>query len=313
MTRREFVRCAIGDEVHEFGVILLINALQVQVIIPGDGFFDVGNAYTWHDHYVKEYRFKGDLTHTFNAKNKLKAGFEIAYQDMQLVDVYKPWIGTFGLNNDAYHVYPSFGSLYAQDKITYKGMILNFGLRFDYWFPGKLVDDAINNPNSVTIPAEIKKQYLEDTYSFFGHRWKGRLSPRIGISHPITNNQTLFFSYGHFSKRPKPQFVYAKIANVSSKSSFQKFGNPNLTWWSPRMRVGYRSESRGDPLLTTGRYLAGGDPFVLTAEDLPETGGLLGFSFAAGSRWSSFALDYDADVREGFVRHGLRVAFRFIF
>ncbi len=224
-------------------------------IIPGDGFYDVGNSNTWHDHYVKEYRIKFDLTHSFNPKNKLKAGFEHAYQDMQLVDIYKPWIGTFGLNNDAYHVFPSFGAIYAQDKITFKGMILNFGLRFDYWFPGKLVDDAISNPNSITIPEEIKKAYLDDTYNLGGRRWKGRISPRIGISHPVTNNQTLFFSYWHFSKRPKPQFVYAKIANVSAKSSFQKFGNPNL---NPETTVSYelglRNQFTNNDVLTITAY-----------------------------------------------------------
>jgi outer membrane receptor protein involved in Fe transport len=224
-------------------------------IIPGDGLYDVGNSFTWHDHYVKEYRVKGDMSQNFNAKNKFKAGFEMAYQEMQLIDIYKPWIGTMGLNNDVYKVYPSFGSFYAQDKITFKGMILNFGLRFDYWFPGKVVDDAVQNPNSVTIPKEIRDAYMNDTYSLFGRRWKGRLSPRIGISHPITDNQTLFFSYGHFSKRPKPQFVYAKIANVNSKSSFQKFGNPNL---NPETTVSYelglRNQFTSNDVLTITAY-----------------------------------------------------------
>lgn len=224
-------------------------------IIPGDGFYDVGNSFTWHDHYVKEYRLKGDLSINFNLKNKFKAGFETAIQEMQLVDIYKPWIGTMGLNNDVYKVYPAFGAFYAQDKITFKGMILNVGLRLDYWFPGKLVDDQIKNPNAVTIPQQIKDAYMDDTYSLFGRRWKARLSPRIGISHPVTQNQTLFFSYGHFSKRPKPQFVYAKIANVNSKSTFQKFGNPNL---NPETTVSYelglRNQFSPDDVLTITAY-----------------------------------------------------------
>ncbi len=205
-------------------------------IRPGDGFFDVGNAYTWHDHYVKTYSIKGDLSENFTLKNSFKAGFESSFQEMQLIDVYEPWVGTFGLNNDEYKVFPAFGDLYAQDKIVFKGMILNYGLRFDYWFPGKLVDDAIKDPNAVTIPQQVKDNYMADTYNFFGRRWKGRLSPRLGISHPITDNQTLFFSYGHFSKRPNPQFVYAKIANVNALSSFQKFGNPDL---NPETTVSY--------------------------------------------------------------------------
>jgi outer membrane receptor protein involved in Fe transport len=134
-------------------------------------------------------------------------------------------------------------------------MIVNLGLRFDYWFPGKLVDDAVEDPNSITIPQQIKEAYMNDTYSLFGRRWKGRLSPRIGISHPITDNQTLFFSYGHFSKRPKPQFVYAKIANVNSKSTFQKFGNPNL---NPETTVSYelglRNQFTSNDVLTVTAY-----------------------------------------------------------
>jgi hypothetical protein len=43
----------------------------------------------------------------------------------------------------------------------------------------------------------------------FGRRWKDGYS-RIGISHPIANNQTLFSAMDIF-KRPKLQFVYAKI------------------------------------------------------------------------------------------------------
>lgn len=103
------------------------------------------------------------------------------------------------------------------------------------------------------------------------------------------------------------------IAQTAALTMGAQFGSEDRTWWSPRLRVGYRHESKGDPLLTTARYISGGDPFTLTADDLPDSGVLAGFTFAAGSRWSSFALDYDADVREGFVRHGVRVAFRFIF
>jgi outer membrane receptor protein involved in Fe transport len=206
-------------------------------IIPGVGFWDVGNPYTWHDHYFEEYSLKGDITSFFDEKNKFKAGFNVSLTEMQLIDIYKPWIGTMGLNNDYYKVYPATGAFYAQDNINFSGMILNFGMRLDYWFPGKYVDDAVNNPEVITIPDQIRKEYYDDTYKFFGNRrFKARLSPRLGISHPISDNQTLFFSYGHFSKWPKPQYVYAKLSPSSAKSSFQKFGNPNL---NPETTVAY--------------------------------------------------------------------------
>jgi outer membrane receptor protein involved in Fe transport len=225
-------------------------------VIPGDGFWDVGNPYTWHDHYVEEFSIRGDLTSFFDEKNKFKAGFNMQFQTMQVVDIYKPWVGELGLNNDIYEVYPAIGSFYAQDNINFSGMILNFGLRFDYWFPGKYVDDAVENPEVVTIPDETRDNYMEDTYGWFGNRrWKGRISPRLGISHPVSDNQILFFSYGHFSKWPKPQFVYAKLDPLNAQSSFQKFGNPNL---NPETTVAYelglKTQFSNDDVLTITAY-----------------------------------------------------------
>jgi len=226
-------------------------------VIPGDGFWDVGNPYTWHDHYIEEFSIKGDLTSFFDEKNKFKTGFEIQLQEMQVVDIYKPWVGKLGLNNDIYKVYPAMGALYAQDNINLSGMILNFGLRLDYWFPGKYVDDAVNNPLVVTIPEQTRENYKRDTFGWFGNRrFKARLSPRLGISHPVSNNQMLFFSYGHFSKWPRPQFVYAKLNPLNAQSSFQKFGNPDL---NPETTVAYElglktQFTQNDVLTVTAYY-----------------------------------------------------------
>ncbi len=225
-------------------------------VIPGDGFWDVGNPFTWRDHYINEFSVKGDITSFFDEKNKFKAGFNAIFQEMQVIDIYKPWIGQLGLNNDIYKVHPAKGSFYAQDNINFSGMILNFGLRLDYWFPGKYVDDAVDNPEVITIPDETRQAYKNDTYGWFGNRrFKARLSPRLGISHPVTDNQILFFSYGHFSKWPNPQFVYAKLSPTSAQSSFQKFGNPNL---NPETTVAYelglKTQFSQDDVLTLTAY-----------------------------------------------------------
>lgn len=225
-------------------------------IIPGDGFWDVGNPFTWRDHYVEEFSIRGDITSFFDEKNKFKAGFNLQFQTMQVIDIFKPWVGELGLNNDIYKVFPAIGSFYAQDNINFSGMILNFGLRLDYWFPGKYVDDAVENPDVVTIPEQTRKNYLDDTFGWFGNRrWKARLSPRLGISHPVSDFQTLFFSYGHFSKWPKPQFIYAKLNPLNAKSSFQKFGNPNL---NPETTVAYelgiKNQFTMDDVLTVTAY-----------------------------------------------------------
>ncbi|PIS28058.1 MAG: hypothetical protein COT43_07220 [Candidatus Marinimicrobia bacterium CG08_land_8_20_14_0_20_45_22] len=197
-------------------------------IIPGDGFYDYGNADVWHDHYVEFYTVKGDLTGRIGNIHTVKTGMEASFDEVQLIDIIDPYTeGGFGSSQDIYRVYPADGAIYVQDDIHFEGFYLNAGLRLDYWFPGKYVDDAIDDTTNI-LTDEMRGQYNDQTYRLFGRHFKMRLMPRLGVSFPISDNQMLFLNYGHFSKRPKPQFVYAKLGNISSKSSYQKFGNPNL-------------------------------------------------------------------------------------
>jgi outer membrane receptor protein involved in Fe transport len=224
-------------------------------VIPGDGFYDIGGPFSWRDHFIDDYTVKFDFTNHFTEKNKFKTGFEAKFQNLQMIDISQPWIKPLGLNNDIYKVSPASGALYAQDNISISGMVLNFGLRFDYWFPGKFVDDAINNPNVALASEDIRDQYRSQTSELFGRRWKGRLSPRLGISHPVSDNQTLFFSYGHFSKLPRPTYVYSKLTESSARSTVQTVGNPNL---NPETTVAYelglRNQITENDVLTLTAY-----------------------------------------------------------
>lgn len=225
-------------------------------IIPGDGFYDYGNADVWHDHYAEFYTLKGELTSHIGDIHTLKTGGEASFNEMQLIDVIDPYTeGGYGSSQDIYRVYPADGAIYIQDDIRFEGFFLNAGLRLDYWFPGKYVDDAIENEDNI-LTDEMRNQYKEDTYNFFGRRFKMRLMPRLGVSFPISDNQMLFLNYGHFSKRPKPQFIYAKLGNISSKSSYQKFGNPNLNpETSVIYELGLRHQfSKNDVISVTAFY-----------------------------------------------------------
>jgi outer membrane receptor protein involved in Fe transport len=224
-------------------------------VIPGDGFYEMGSPSGWRDHYVDETTFKVDVTSHFNELNKFKSGVELRFQHLQMVDIVNPWVRPLGYDNDIYTVDPMFGAVYAQDNINFGGMILNFGLRFDFWRPGKYVDDAVNNDEDCLVSPTLRQQYLNNTYNLFGARWKGRISPRVAVAHPVSDNQTLFFSYGHFSKFPRPQFVYSKLLRSSARSTFQLVGNPDL---NPETTVAYelglRNQFTENDVLTVTAY-----------------------------------------------------------
>jgi outer membrane receptor protein involved in Fe transport len=81
------------------------------------------------------------------------------------------------------------------------------------------------------------------------------LSPRLGISHPVSDKQSLFFSYGHFSKIPRPEFVYSKLIQSSARTSYPTIGNPDL---NPETTVSYelglRNQISGNDVLTVTAY-----------------------------------------------------------
>lgn len=216
---------------------ILTDAAGNVRITYGDEFYDTGFASEWYNVVSDNQRFDIDWTYQLGSRNKIKSGIEHTNTDLQVLDIDEPWAGTTGLgsNYDMYRARTFFGALYVQDRITFEGMTLNLGFRYDYWFPGKYVEDAISDEANIIITDEARDKFLDETFELFGLRGKGRLSPRFGISHPVTDNDVLYFYYGHFSQLPTFQYVYAKL-NSKSQSTYQVFGNPNL---DPKTTVQY--------------------------------------------------------------------------
>lgn len=92
----------------------------------------------------------------------------------------------------------------------------------------------------------------------------------------------------------------------------RRFGDDD-GWWAPQIKIGVRNEFGGSLATTEARFSGIGAPFLLTPAELPSTGGLIGFLITGGTRYSAFGFDYDADIRDGFVRHSARVVVRLIF
>jgi outer membrane receptor protein involved in Fe transport len=206
-------------------------------------FIETGNADLWHDRYVETYSLGWDLTIRLPPHHQVKAGVSSSYENAQYIFIRRPWIhdpDSLGEFHDIFHIYPNRGAFYIQDKINFEGLIGDIGLRYDYWFPGEQVERAVEDTTLFSITQTTRDNFYRDTNEILGRRFKGHLSPRVAISHPITDRDNLFFNYGHFSQIPSYIWVYSKLASVSSER-FPLIGNPNL---NPEISVQYEIGAR---------------------------------------------------------------------
>lgn len=120
---------------------------------------------------------------------------------------------------DIYSRSPQQFSGYLQDKMEFESMILNAGLRVDYF-----------NSNTVYAPDPFAP-----TENLTDAEGKYTLSPRLGISFPITDAGIIHFSYGHFYQLPPFRFLYTN-PNFEDIAALPVYGNANL---NPEKTVTY--------------------------------------------------------------------------
>lgn len=240
--------------INEFPVgIFEPTALDSAVFVnPPSGFYNNnGIAALWHHHYLEEYVAKATGNYfSKNSLNKLTFGFEMKFQEMLWIDIVKPWIGapiqladgtwsqTFrlGQQSDLWQVSPRRGGFFVSDQIKYKGLIASIGGRFEYWAPGKYIDDAVADPKSPILD-EVRKDYLESTTKIGNLRYKFRFLPKINATFPIAENKMLYFNYGHTTILPHPSFIYPGLnPYYQDRSTLSKVGNPNL---NPEVDISY--------------------------------------------------------------------------
>jgi len=124
--------------------------------------------------------------------------------------------------NTAYYKEPYEFNGYLQDKMEYDIMIINAGLRFEYFdanssYPFDL-KNVTNNPN---FPGAGKTRKATA---------KTQLSPRLGVSFPISDQGAIYFSYGHFFQIPPLENLYVNDEYIinQGQSLSSTTGNPDL-------------------------------------------------------------------------------------
>lgn len=102
------------------------------------------------------------------------------------------------------------------------------------------------------------------------------------------------------------------VSAAATLDIVRRFGD-DRSWWAPHVRMGYRGEFDDAMAETIAQFGEDGSPFTLRSSAIPGSGYLLGFGVSAGSNYSTFTFAYDADVRDGFVRHVGRLVIRLTF
>ena len=205
---------------------------------------------------TNSYGGKIDITSQISSENLVKLGFEInrhqlsfnnvdmiqppglqdpsisgeAYAEKIYPDPNDP---AENLNIDIYERMPIEVSGYLQDKLELNEIIINAGVRFDYFYPDGQV---LNDPTDPDIyrPRRLENIYAGDTNgngqlgegdqektveqrrsgNADGLPWyrnaeaKFQVSPRLGVAFPITDRGVIHFSYGHFFQIPNFDLLY---------------------------------------------------------------------------------------------------------
>ena len=139
-----------------------------------------------------------------------------------------------------------------QDKIEYDDVIINVGLRLDYFdSQGQVIVDPRDPNINVPLRPEMRDLSLAEREPFYykDAEAKWQLSPRLGIAYPISATGVLRFSYGHFLQIPSFQFLFqnGRFGVPETGQSYGPYGNPDLEPQKTIMyEIGFKQEFAED-------------------------------------------------------------------
>jgi outer membrane receptor protein involved in Fe transport len=244
---------------------------SVRYVLPGSGLYNNnGIATRWHDHYAQEYSGRIKMNYyPANKHHEVNFGWEHKEKEYQWADVSRPWVGapikidettstpsvSVGSSSEIWKTTPNEGGLWVEDRISYKGITATLGMRYNYWSYGQQTDEAVNDP-AVPLTDASREEYDAQTTSIFGKRYASRLLPKVNVSFPVTENNVLYFNYGHSMQMPHPRFIYAGLdPEYLDRSPLSVIGNPIIKPEATvSYEIGYKAQITRDLGITLAAY-----------------------------------------------------------
>ncbi len=189
----------------------------------------LGEDKGWRDYsWYESFELKGDYTNQLNTHHLFKTGANATINKMYLNYGRHRWDDSHIDKPAEYWTERSISYLkfaaYLQDKIEFAGMIMNVGVRMDgfkSYVPAftdpwsYFYQNGVNFDSLYAAPTEIPGTKIV-------------FSPRLGVSHPITENAKLFFNYGYFYQTGSVENLFTDIRDISGP--LRRMGNPNLAF-----------------------------------------------------------------------------------
>ncbi len=166
-----------------------------------------------------------DLTSQVNRFMLVKTGVEFLYSDYDVLHgSWDPANPHQENEKTQWSRSPVQGALYAQTKLEFRGMIANLGLRADYFHAtGEWYDYT---PFDRAFSALVGFDRLDDELNQAPTERQLTLSPRLGISFPVTETSKFYFNYGHFRQMHDPRRLFGIEYEINGE--IISIGNPNL-------------------------------------------------------------------------------------
>lgn len=190
-----------------------------------DSFFDYGfdqwAVYEDRESIVNSFDFK--ITKQIVPELENKTGFQLRYNELRMANLQYPYYpydgqpdggpwpdrGTF---RDFYEQYPWEGAFFTQFKLEFGSLIARLGGRVDMFYQS-------NNVSTLEV---------QDIAGKKADQYRTKISPRVGISYPITDKAKVYFNYGHFYQLPQFHYMYRRATQASN--AFGIVGNFNLDY-----------------------------------------------------------------------------------
>jgi outer membrane receptor protein involved in Fe transport len=174
-------------------------------------FYGEGDYRYFLMHWSSVVTLKADLTHNIGRVHELKSGLELRKNSLHrrynsLPTDPNPFV-------DAYDFDPINVAAFVQDRMDFEDLVVRAGLRLDYLDP--------------RVRKRSNPENVEDTSTIAAFD-KYKLSPRLGVSFPITEKTKFRFSYGHFFQTPAYRYLFDNISSAAYARGNMIIGNPDL-------------------------------------------------------------------------------------